>query len=103
MYAIAKGNLDKAMDMIYVPPEILDNPSEHGEFIKNLSVMLTTMKENFFDANKGISSIQFPDKSYAPDKRQVNLQYIITFGNGSTRSGAIKLILVNKTWRIRAR
>lgn len=101
--AIAKGDMDKAIRMIYMPPEIAKNPDEQGKYKENLFTMFDSMKRNFFDANGGIQSIEFPDKSYAEDKRQVNLRYVITFGNGSSRNGSINLVLENKTWRVRAR
>jgi len=103
LIAISKGNFDKAIDMIYVPPDLEKDPSAHGKFKENLHVMLGSMKRNFYDPNGGIESIEFTGKTYAADKNQVNLQYTVTFGNGSSKSSSINLVLIGKTWRIRAR
>ncbi|MGL4668509.1 MAG: DUF4878 domain-containing protein [Saezia sp.] len=100
MNAIASGNVDKAITMIYIKPKDINTASEKAALEGKLKAMLLEMKEKGFDPRGGIKNIEFLNKTFSEDKKNVNVEYKITFGDGTYKTDSQRLVLIDNAWKI---
>lgn len=98
--AIASGNADKAVSMLYFAPEDTKNAAEKAAIEGKLKAMLIEMKEKQFDPRGGLKKIEINNKEFSDDKKKVTARYTMIFGDGTNEEGSLSLILVNNEWKI---
>lgn len=99
--AIASGDADKAMAMIYIPEKEKENAANMAAISGKIKATLIEMKEKQFDPKGGLTSIEITNKEFSDNKEKVTLFYTLNFKNGTTEGDhKIRLILDNGVWKV---
>lgn len=98
--AIASGNTDKAVAMLYFGPEDAKDAAEKAALEGKFKAMLIEMKEGVFDKNGGLKKIEITSKEFSEDKKKVTVHYTMFFGNDTQKSDSMSLVLINDVWKV---
>lgn len=94
-----EGNTEKALDLIYFPPEALKGTNEETAKIQ-LNAVLTVLQEQV-KKQGGMESITAGEAQYNADKTQATVPVTLKAKNGDTDTETVILIKTGQGWKVK--